>query len=134
MGAVNDVVEETVDYLNANKQKVGLVKVRLYRPFSVERLLKVIPKSVKKIAVLDRTKEPDSIGEPLYLDIVKAFHRKENAPIIVGGRFGLGSKDPLPAHIAAVYGNLDLDDPKDGFTIGIIDDITNTSLSTMSKR
>ena len=131
MGAVNDVVEETVDYLNANKQKVGLVKVRLYRPFSVERLLKVIPKSVKKIAVLDRTKEPGSIGEPLYLDIVKAFYRKENAPIIVGGRFGLGSKDPLPAHIAAVYSNLSLDEPKDGFTIGIIDDITNTSLSPL---
>ena len=131
MGAVNDVVEETVDYLNANKQKVGLVKVRLYRPFSVERLLKVIPNSVKKIAVLDRTKEPGSIGEPLYLDIVKAFYRKENAPIIVGGRFGLGSKDPLPAHIAAVYKNLALDEPKDGFTIGIIDDITNTSLSPL---
>ena len=131
MGAVNDVVEETVDYLNANKQKVGLVKVRLYRPFSVERLLKVIPNSVKKIAVLDRTKEPGSIGEPLYLDIVKAFYRKENAPIIVGGRFGLGSKDPLPAHIAAVYSNLSLDEPKDGFTIGIIDDITNTSLSPL---
>ena len=131
MGAVNDVVEETVDYLNANKQKVGLVKVRLYRPFSVERLLKVIPNSVKKIAVLDRTKEPGSIGEPLYLDIVKALYRRKNAPIIVGGRFGLGSKDPLPAHIAAVYKNLALDEPKDGFTIGIIDDITNTSLSPL---
>lgn len=128
MGAVNDVISETVDYLNANKQKVGLVRVRLFRPFSSERLLKVIPKTVKKIAVLDRTKEPGSIGEPLYLDVVKAFYGKENPPCIVGGRFGLGSKDPTPAHIAAVYDNIAQDKPKDGFTIGIIDDVTNTSL------
>ena len=128
MGSVNDVVEETVDFLNSNKQKVGLVKVRLYRPFSMERLLKAIPKTVRKIAVLDRTKEPGSIGEPLYLDVVRSFFGKENAPIIVGGRFGLGSKDPTPAHIAAVFDNLILDDPKNNFTIGIIDDVTNTSL------
>ena len=128
MGAVNDVIEETVDYLNANKQKTGVVKVRLYRPFCTERLLKIIPKSVKKIAVLDRTKEPGSIGEPLYLDVVKAFYNKENAPCIVGGRYGLGSKDPLPADIAAVFDNLALDEPKDRFTIGITDDVTNTSL------
>ena len=128
MGAVNDVIEETVDYLNANKQKTGVVKVRLYRPFSIEKLLKVIPKSVKKIAVLDRTKEPGSIGEPLYLDVVKAFYNKENAPCIVGGRYGLGSKDPLPSDIAAVFDNLTLDEPKDRFTIGIIDDVTSTSL------
>ena len=128
MGAVNDVICETIDYLNNNKQKVGLVIVRLYRPFCVERLLKVIPKTVKKIAVLDRTKEPGSIGEPLYLDVVKAFYGKEDAPCIVGGRYGLGSKDPLPNHIAAVYDNLAQDNPKDGFTIGIMDDVTDTSL------
>ncbi|MGG7176619.1 pyruvate:ferredoxin (flavodoxin) oxidoreductase [Clostridium paraputrificum] len=128
MGSVTDVCEETIDYLNANGQKVGLVKVRLFRPFSVEKLLKVIPASVKKIAVLDRTKEPGSAGEPLYLDIKNAFYGKENAPLIVGGRFGLGSKDPNPGHIAAVYENLAKEEPKNGFTIGIIDDVTNTSL------
>ena len=128
MGSVNDVVEETVDYLNANKQKVGLVKVRLYRPFSIEKLLKVIPKTVQKIAVLDKTKEPGSIGEPLYLDIVRCFFGKSNAPVIVGGRFGLGSKDPTPVYIAAVFDNLILDEPKNNFTIGIIDDVTNTSI------
>ena len=130
MGSVIDVAEETVDYLNANGEKVGLVKVRLYRPFSIERLLAVIPETVKKIAVLDKTKEPGSIGEPLYLDVVRAFYGKENAPIIVGGRFGLGSKDPNPSHIAAVYENLAQEEPKNGFTIGIVDDVTNTSLST----
>lgn len=128
MGAVNDVIEETVDYLNANKQKTGLVKVRLYRPFCTDKLLKIIPKTVKKIAVLDRTKEPGSIGEPLYLDVVKAFYNQENAPLIVGGRYGLGSKDPLPADIAAVFDNLVDTNPKDRFTIGIVDDVTNTSL------
>ena len=128
MGSVAEVVEETVDYLNANGEKVGLVKVRLYRPFSIERLLKAIPDSVKKVAVLDRTKEPGSIGEPLYLDVVRALFNKENAPHVVGGRFGLGSKDPTPAHIAAVYDNMNQAEPKDRFTIGIIDDVTNTSL------
>jgi pyruvate-ferredoxin/flavodoxin oxidoreductase len=128
MGSVNDVVEETVDFLNANKQKVGLLKVRLYRPFSMEKFLKAIPKTVQKIAVLDRTKEPGSIGEPLYLDVLRCFSGKENAPVIVGGRFGLGSKDPTPAHIAAVFDNLILDEPKNNFTIGIIDDVSKTSL------
>ena len=128
MGSVTDVCEETVDYLNANGQKVGVVKVRLYRPFSVEKLLKVIPSTVKKIAVLDKTKEPGSIGEPLYLDVKSAFYGKADAPVIVGGRFGLGSKDPNPGHIAAVYANLALETPKDGFTIGITDDVTHTSL------
>ena len=128
MGAVNDVIEETVDYLNANKQKTGLVKVRLYRPFCIDKLLQVIPKTVKKIAVLDRTKEPGSIGEPLYLDVVKAFYNVENAPLIVGGRYGLGSKDPLPGDIAAVFDNLVDTEPKDRFTIGIVDDVSNTSL------
>ncbi len=128
MGSVTDVVEETIDYLNAHGQKVGLIKVRLYRPFSVEKLIAAIPSTVKKIAVLDKTKEPGADGEPLYLDIRNAFYGKENAPVIIGGRFGLGSKDPNPAHIAAVYDNLAKAEPKNGFTIGIVDDVTNTSL------
>lgn len=131
MGAVSEVVEEVVDYLNKNGEKVGLVKVRLYRPFSVEKLIKAIPTSVKKIAVLDRTKEPGAIGEPLYLDIVKAFNGKENAPMIIGGRFGLGSKDPTPSDIAAVFKNLSESKPKDRFTIGIVDDVTNLSLEAV---
>ncbi len=128
MGSVSEVVEETIDYLRAKGEKVGLVKVRLYRPFSIERFIKAIPDTVKKIAVLDRTKEPGSIGEPLYLDVVRALFGKENAPLVVGGRFGLGSKDPIPSHIAAVFENLKADKPKDRFTIGIIDDVTNSSL------
>lgn len=128
MGSATDVCEETVDYLNANGQKVGVVKVRLYRPFSVEKLIAAIPSTVKAIAVLDRTKEPGSAGEPLYLDVKNAFYGKENAPVIVGGRYGLGSKDPYPAHIAAVYANLAKAEPIDGFTIGIKDDVTNKSL------
>ena len=128
MGSVCSTCEETIDYLNSKGEKTGLVKIRLYRPFSVERFLKAIPSTVKKIAVLDRTKEPGSIGEPVYLDIIKAFQNKENAPVIVGGRFGLGSKDPTPSDIAAVYKNLESDKPKDGFTISIVDDVTNTSL------
>jgi pyruvate-ferredoxin/flavodoxin oxidoreductase len=128
MGSATDVCEETIDYLNANGQKVGVVKVRLYRPFSNERLLAAIPKTVKKIAVLDRTKEPGSTGEPLYLDVRNAFYGAQDAPLVVGGRFGLGSKDPNPGHIAAVYANLAQAEPKNGFTIGIVDDVTNTSL------
>ena len=128
MGSVTDLIEETIDYLNAKGEKVGLVKVRLFRPFSVERLRKAIPSTAKKIAVLDRTKEPGSSGEPLYLDVKNAFYGQENAPVIVGGRYGLGSKDTLPAHIMAVYENLNNETPKDGFTISIIDDVTNTSL------
>lgn len=128
MGSVSEVVEETIDYLRAKGEKVGLVKVRLYRPFSIERFIKAIPNTVKKIAVLDRTKEPGSVGEPLYLDVVRALFGKENAPLVVGGRFGLGSKDPIPSHIAAVFENLKADKPKDRFTIGIIDDVTNSSL------
>ncbi|GKX65443.1 pyruvate:ferredoxin (flavodoxin) oxidoreductase [Inconstantimicrobium mannanitabidum] len=128
MGSATDVCEETIDYLNANGQKVGVVKVRLFRPFSNERLLAAIPKTAKRIAVLDRTKEPGSAGEPLYLDVRNAFFGQENAPLVIGGRFGLGSKDPNPGHIAAVYANLAQDAPKNGFTIGINDDVTNTSL------
>ncbi len=129
MGSVIEVAEETIDYLRAKGEKVGLVKVRLYRPFSIEKLLKVIPKTVKKIAVLDRTKEPGSIGEPLYLDIVRAVNEIENPPKVYGGRFGLGSKDPYPAHIEAVFDNLNLDKPKNRFTIGIDDDVTYLSLT-----
>ncbi|WP_212902907.1 pyruvate:ferredoxin (flavodoxin) oxidoreductase [Clostridium polyendosporum] len=128
MGSITDTVEETVDYLNENGNKVGLVKVRLFRPFSNERLLKAIPSTVKKIAVLDRTKEPGAAGEPLYLDVKNAFYGRENAPVIVGGRYGLGSKDTVPAHIISVYENLAKDESKDGFTIAIVDDVTNTSL------
>jgi pyruvate-ferredoxin/flavodoxin oxidoreductase len=128
MGSSTDVVEETIDYLKAKGEKVGVVKVRLYRPFSIEKLMKVIPTTVKSIAVLDRTKEPGSIGEPLYLDVQSAFYGKENAPVIVGGRYGLGSKDPNPSQIAAVFENLSQEKPKNGFTIGIVDDVTNTSL------
>ena len=128
MGSATDVCEETIDYLTAKGEKVGLVKVRLFRPFSNERLLAAIPKTAKKIAVLDRTKEPGSAGEPLYLDVRNAFFGKEDAPVVVGGRFGLGSKDPNPAHIAAVYANLAKAEPKNGFTIGIVDDVTNLSL------
>ncbi len=128
MGSATDVCEETIDYLAAKGEKVGLVKVRLFRPFSNERLLAAIPKTVKKIAVLDRTKEPGSAGEPLYLDVRNAFFGKDNAPLVVGGRFGLGSKDPNPGHIAAVYANLAKAEPKNGFTIGIVDDVTNLSL------
>ena len=131
MGSGTDVAEETVDYLNGRGEKVGVVKVRLYRPFSIEKLLAAIPNTVKKIAVLDRTKEPGSIGEPLYLDVVSAFAGKENSPIIVGGRYGLGSKDPNPSDIAAVYANLSKSKPKNGFTVGIVDDVTFTSLETV---
>ena len=129
MGSVIEVAEETIDYLRSKGEKVGVVKVRLYRPFSIEKLLKVIPKTVKKIAVLDRTKEPGSIGEPLYLDIVRAVSEIENPPKVYGGRFGLGSKDPYPAHIEAVFDNLKLDKPKNRFTIGIDDDVTYLSLT-----
>ncbi|MBE6068644.1 MAG: pyruvate:ferredoxin (flavodoxin) oxidoreductase [Clostridium lundense] len=129
MGSVCDCIEETIDYLMAQGEKVGLVKVHLYRPFSVEHLMAVMPKSVKKISVLDRTKEPGSIGEPLYLDIKAAFYANETLkPVIVGGRYGLGSKDTLPGHMISVFENLKLDAPKDLFTVGIVDDVTNTSL------
>ena len=128
MGSVCEAIEETVDYLNARGGKVGVIKVHLYRPFSSKYFFDVLPKTVKKIAVLDRTKEPGSLGEPLYLDICNLFYGKENAPVIVGGRFGLGSKDTTPTQIAAVYTNLEADQPKNGFTIGIVDDVTNLSL------
>jgi len=128
MGSVCDAIEETVDYLNAKGEKVGLLNVHLYRPFSIKHFMKYIPKTAKKIAVLDRTKEIGSIGEPLYLDVKSAFYGSEMAPVIVGGRYGLGSKDVVPAHIAAVYENLKAAAPKNDFTISIVDDVTNKSL------
>ncbi len=128
MGSVTETIEETVDYLMSKGEKVGVIKVHLYRPFSSKYFFDVLPKTVKKIAVLDRTKEPGSLGEPLYQDVRTLFYEKENAPVIVGGRYGLGSKDTTPAQILAVYENLKLDRPKDRFTIGIVDDVTYTSL------
>ena len=130
MGSVCDTTEETIDYLLAKGEKVGLIKVHLYRPFSTKYLFDVLPKTVKKIAVLDRTKEPGAIGEPLYLDIRSAFYGKESQPIVVGGRYGLGSKEVVPADIYAVYENLKAKTPKDQFTIGIVDDVTFTSLAS----
>ena len=128
MGSVCDTIEETVDYLMKKGENVGVLKVHLYRPFSPDYFFKVFPKSVKKIAVLDRTKEPGSVGEPLYLDILKVFYNYPDKPIIVGGRYGLASKDTRPSQILAVFNNLKNTEPKDRFTIGIVDDVTNTSL------
>ena len=129
MGSVCDTIEETIDYLNARGEKLGLVKVRLYRPFAADRLLKALPSTVKKIAVMDRTKEPGALGEPLYLDVVNALRGTafENA-LVVGGRYGLGSKDTTPSCIIAVYKNLDAEKPINGFTVGIEDDVTGLSL------
>jgi len=128
MGSVTDTIKEVVDYLNRQGEKVGLVCVHLYRPFSAKYLLDVIPASVKRIAVLDRTKEPGANGEPLYLDVRDIYYGKENAPVIVGGRYGLSSKDTIPSMIKSVYDNLNLPEPKNRFTVGIVDDVTFTSL------
>ena len=128
MGSVCDVAEEVIDYMLAAGEKVGLVKVRLYRPFVAEKLAEVLPKTAKKIAVLDRTKEPGALGDPLYLDVVAALAQTGVDAKIVGGRYGLGSKDTTPASIFAVFANLDKAEPKNGFTIGIVDDVTGHSL------
>ena len=129
MGSICDVAEEVIDYLTAKGEKVGLVKVRLYRPWSSEAILKVIPKTAKKIAVLDRTKEPGSLGEPLYLDVAATLREAGmNDVTLVGGRYGLGSKDTPPSSVFAVYTELLKDAPKNRFTIGIVDDVTNLSL------
>ncbi len=128
MGSVCDTIEETIDYLLAKGDKVGVIKVHLYRPFSAKYFFNVLPKTVKKIAVLDRTKEPGSLGEPLYLDVNKLFYQHDTKPVIVGGRYGLGSKDVTPSQILAVVKNLQQGVPKDQFTIGIVDDVTNLSL------
>ena len=128
MGSINDVAEEVIDYMNAHGEKVGLVKVRLYRPFCADKLVAAIPATAKKIAVLDRTKEPGSLGEPLYMDVVTALANAGVQATVIGGRYGLGSKDTPPASIFAVYNELKKDQPKREFTIGIVDDITNLSL------
>ncbi|MFZ5967195.1 MAG: pyruvate:ferredoxin (flavodoxin) oxidoreductase [Bacillota bacterium] len=128
MGSAIETIEEVVDYLVEKGEKVGLLKVRLYRPFSSKYFFDVLPKTVKKIAVLDRTKEPGALGEPLYQDVRTLFYNMENAPLVVGGRYGLGSKDTTPSQIKAVFDNLKADAPRNGFTIGIVDDVTNTSL------
>ena len=129
MGSICDVAEEVIDYLTAKGEKVGLIKVRLYRPWSSQAILKVIPKTVKKIAVLDRTKEPGSLGEPLYLDVATTLREAGlNDIILTGGRYGLGSKDTPPSSVFAVYKELEKDAPKARFTIGIVDDVTELSL------
>ena len=128
MGSVCDVAEEVIDYMLAHGEKVGLIKVRLYRPFRADKLIEVLPETAKKIAVLDRTKEPGSLGEPLYLDVVTALATHGVNAKVVGGRYGLGSKDTPPQSIFAVYENLAQDEPKAGFTIGIVDDVTGHSL------
>ena len=128
MGSVTEAAREAIDYMNKNGEKVGMVSVHLYRPFSVKHLLAAVPKTCKKIAVLDRTKEPGANGEPLYLDVKDAFYNEENRPVIVGGRYGLGSCDTTPTMIISVYENLALPQPKDHFTVGIVDDVTFQSL------
>ncbi|MEE1003475.1 MAG: pyruvate:ferredoxin (flavodoxin) oxidoreductase [Acutalibacteraceae bacterium] len=128
MGSICDVAEEVIDYLTAKGEKVGLVKVRLYRPFRADKLVEAIPATAKKIAVLDRTKEPGALGEPLYLDVVAALATKGVDAKVIGGRYGLGSKDTPPSSVFAVYEELSKDEPKNQFTIGICDDVTNLSL------
>ncbi len=128
MGSVTETLKECVDFLNARGEKVGVVTVHLYRPFSAKYLFNVLPKTVKTLCVLDRTKEPGANGEPLYLDIVDAFYGHELQPAIIGGRYGLSSKDTTPAQMLAVYANMALSTPKNHFTVGIVDDVTNLSL------
>ena len=129
MGSICDVAEEVIDYLNANGSKVGLIKVRLYRPWRADKMLSLIPDTCKKIAVLDRTKEPGALGEPLFMDVVASFREAGRCDIqVVGGRYGLSSKDTPPASIFAVYKELEKDEPKARFTVGIVDDVTYLSL------
>ena len=128
MGSITDTIKETIDHLNAKGEKVGLISVHLYRPFSRKYFMKVLPDTVERIAVLDRTKEPGANGEPLYLDVKDLFYGEDKQPLIVGGRYGLSSKDTTPAMITAVYENLQMKEPKNRFTVGIVDDVTFTSL------
>jgi pyruvate-ferredoxin/flavodoxin oxidoreductase len=128
MGSITDTIMETIDYLTAKGEKVGLISVHLYRPFSAKYFFKALPKSVKRITVLDRTKEPGANGEPLYMDVKDLFYGKPDAPLIIGGRYGLSSKDTTPAHILAVVENMKVSEPKNGFTISIVDDVTFLSL------
>ena len=133
MGSVTETAKETIDYLASKGRKYGLVTVHLYRPFSEDYFFKVLPKTVKRIAVLDRTKEPGSLGEPLFLDVKALFQGKENQPLVIGGRYGLSSKDTTPAQIVAVFDNLESEKPKTDFTIGIVDDVTFKSLPIKSE-
>lgn len=133
MGSVTQTIEETIDFYNEKGEKYGLVKIHLYRPFSVKHFIECIPESVEKIAVLDRTKEAGAIGEPLYVDVCAAFAERKKAPLIVGGRFGLGSKDTTTGDIKVVFENLKKEEPKNHFTIGIKDDVTDTSLNVTEK-
>ena len=128
MGSVTDSLREVVDYLTAKGEKVGVMSVHLYRPFSAKYFMKAMPETVKRIAVLDRTKEPGANGEPLYMDVKEVFYNRENAPLIVGGRYGLSSKDTTPAMLIGVFENLKMAEPKNDFTIGIVDDVTFKSL------
>lgn len=130
MGSVTETIKEVIDYLMSKGEKVGLIAVHLYRPFSAKHFMQACPATVKRIAVLDRTKEPGANGDPLYLDVKDVFYGKPNAPIIVGGRYGLGSKDTTPGQILAVFKNLKMNEPKNQFTIGIVDDVTFKSLPT----
>ncbi len=132
MGSITETIRETIDYLIAKGEKVGLVTVHLYRPFSAKYFFKVLPKSVKRICVLDRTKEIGANGDPLYLDVVELYNNKTEKPFIVGGRYGLSSKDTTPAHMAAVFENLKLNEPKNQFTVGIVDDVTYKSLPILA--
>ncbi|MGL4361700.1 MAG: pyruvate:ferredoxin (flavodoxin) oxidoreductase [Cellulosilyticaceae bacterium] len=133
MGSVTEAIEETIDYLNEKGEKYGLVKVHLYRPFSAEHLLAAIPASARKICVMDRTKEPGALGEPLYLDVCSAFYKSNRRPEIIGGRYGLGSKDVTPSDIKAVFENLKLENSKENFTVGIEDDVTNKSIKVQEE-
>ncbi len=133
MGSACEAAKEAIDYLVSEGKKVGMINVHLYRPFSVKHLLAAVPSTCKKIAVLDRTKEPGAEGEPLYLDVKSAFYDVENRPLIVGGRYGLGSSDITPAKIISVFNNLELPQPKNHFTVGIVDDVTNLSLPVVEE-
>jgi len=133
MGSICDVAEEVIDYLTAHGEKVGLVKVRLFRPFRADKLVAAIPETAKKIAVLDRTKEPGAQGEPLFMDVVTAFATSGRQAKIIGGRYGLSSKDTPPASVFAVYDELKKDEPKSQFTVGIVDDVTHLSLTEKSR-
>jgi pyruvate-ferredoxin/flavodoxin oxidoreductase len=128
MGSITETIKEVIDYQLGHGEKVGLITVHLYRPFSHKYFLKVLPASVKRICVLDRTKEPGAAGEPLYLDVVEVFNQLKNKPLIIGGRFGLSSKDTTPSQVISIFNNLKMNEPKNGFTVGIIDDVTFKSL------
>jgi pyruvate-ferredoxin/flavodoxin oxidoreductase len=133
MGSITDTIKETIDYLNAKGEKTGLISVHLYRPFSEKYFMKIFPTSVKRITVLDRTKEPGAEGDPLYMDVKNLFYNKPNAPMVIGGRYGLSSKDTTPAQVISVFENMKANEPKNLFTIGIVDDVTFHSLPQLAE-